>query len=163
MRVPMIMRWPGEGGVSAGEVYEKMVSSTDVFPTLVEAAGLNMPEGQPTDGVDLLPYLKGENQAKPHEWLCWQNRSWLPRTKGGSVAPTLRRSQQRHSQRRLEAGPASMKVSGQTLKCHRPGNFTILKNDIGERNDVAVQHPEVVGDLGGLFDVWRRAMHPTVE
>ena len=39
------------------------------------AAGLQMPKGQPADGVDLLPFINGKNPSKPHQWLCWQNRS----------------------------------------------------------------------------------------
>ena len=64
VRVPMIMRWPGN--VPAGNVYDKMVSSMDVFPALVEAAGLEMPEDQHTDGVDLLPFIQGESDSNPH-------------------------------------------------------------------------------------------------
>ena len=52
--------------------YDKMVSSTDVYPTLVAAAGLQMPEGQPADGVDLLPFLKGKSGV-PHEELFWRS------------------------------------------------------------------------------------------
>jgi arylsulfatase A-like enzyme len=160
IRVPMIIRWPREGGVSARKVYEKMVSSTDIYPTLVNAAGLNMPAGQPADGVNLLPYLNGENHAKPHEWLCWQNRSWLPRKKGGSVAPTRRvhnsaiRKGDWKLVRRDEKLDADIQPAWQLYD---------LKNDIGERNDVAAQRPKVVDELGGLFDVWRASMHPTVE
>jgi membrane-anchored protein YejM (alkaline phosphatase superfamily) len=57
VRVPMIIRWPGQN--LKGKVYSEMVSSFDLFPTLLQAAGLEMPEKQHTDGVDLLPYIKG--------------------------------------------------------------------------------------------------------
>ena len=41
VRVPLIIRWPKRA--PAGKVYREMVSSTDVFPTLVAGAGLQMP------------------------------------------------------------------------------------------------------------------------
>ena len=56
LRVPLIIRWPKRA--PSGKVYREMVSSTDVFPTLVAGAGLEMPKGQPADGVDLLPFIK---------------------------------------------------------------------------------------------------------
>ena len=59
LRVPLIIRWPKRA--PSGKVYREMVSSTDVFPTLVAGAGLEMPKGQPADGVDLLPFINGKN------------------------------------------------------------------------------------------------------
>jgi arylsulfatase A-like enzyme len=159
VRVPMILRWPGR--VPGEKVYDEMVSSTDVYPTLVEAAGLKMPVGQTTDGVDLLPYLVGENSAKPHDWLCWQNRSWLPKKKGASVTPTpnVHNSAIRKGNWKLvrlnekigsEVPPPAWKLYD-------------LENDIGEQNDVAGAHSEVVSRLSALFETWRSSMHPTVE
>ncbi len=62
IRVPMIMRWPGR--LKAGSVYRKMVSSTDVYRTVVSAAGLKMP-AQGFDSVELaaLPDRRGDGRA----------------------------------------------------------------------------------------------------
>jgi hypothetical protein len=38
-----------------------------------------------------------------------------------------------------------------------------LKKDIGEQNDLAKQHGDVVKELGVQFNKWRSSMHPTVE
>ncbi len=159
IRVPMILRWPGN--VPGGQVYQEMVSSTDVYPTLVAAAGLAMPKNQPTDGVDLLPYLVGEKNDQPHEWLCWQNRSWIPREAGGQTKPkpNIHNSAIRKGDWKLvrldetigsEASPPAWKLYD-------------LASDIGEQHDVAAEHSEVVSELRALFDTWRGAMHPTVE
>ncbi|MDE0936115.1 MAG: sulfatase-like hydrolase/transferase [Mariniblastus sp.] len=159
VRVPMILRWPGK--VPSGKVYDEMVSSTDVYPTVVTAAGLMMPKDLPADGVDLLPYLVGEKSNKPHEWLCWQNRSWIPREGGGQTKPkpNIHNSAIRKGNWKLvrlnekigsEASPPAWELYD-------------LKKDIGEQNNVAAAHAEVVFGMSALFDTWRASMHPTVE
>jgi arylsulfatase A-like enzyme len=159
VRVPMILRWPGM--VPTGEVYGEVVSGTDVFPTLVKAVGLAMPAAQPTDGVNLLPCLVGKNDTKLHEWLCWQNRSWLPKKKGAFVTPT----RNVHNSA-IRKGDGKLVRLNETIGSKAPTpawQLYDLKKDIGERHDIAGKHPEVVDDLGGLFDEWRATMHPTIE
>jgi N-sulfoglucosamine sulfohydrolase len=58
--VPLLVRWPGKikpGAVDA----EHMVSTLDLMPTILDAAGLPVPERQ--DGRSLLSILQGEQQA----------------------------------------------------------------------------------------------------
>jgi arylsulfatase A-like enzyme len=159
VRVPMIIRWPGH--VPKGEVYRKIVSSTDIFPTLVQAAGLQMPEGQPTDGVNLLPFIQGENTSKPHEWLCWQNRSWLPKTEGGFVVPTPRV----HNSAIRKGNWKLVRLNEKLESGDPPPAWRLydLTKDIGERNDVAAQNEGRVKELSAFFDTWRSSMHPTIE
>lgn len=161
VRVPMILRWPREGGVPADQVYEEMVSSTDVYPTLVEAAGLQMPKGQPTDGVDLLPFLNGKTSASPHEWLCWQNRAWQQRNGKGTVVPTMKVHNSAIRKGDWKLVRLDEKIGSDT----EPPAWQLynLKRDIGEQNDVANRHEERVQELSALFDTWRASMHPTVE
>lgn len=67
LRVPFLMQWPGK--LPKGQVYSQPVISLDVFATAASAANRPM-EG--LDGVDLLPYLAGENLGSPHETLFWR-------------------------------------------------------------------------------------------
>ena len=58
-RTPCIVRW--DGHVPAGRSdAEHMISSLDLLPTIMEAAGLAIPGG--LDGRSLLPLLRGERQ-----------------------------------------------------------------------------------------------------
>jgi N-sulfoglucosamine sulfohydrolase len=58
--VPLMIRWPGT--VKAGSVdRDHMVSTLDLMPTVLEAAGVPVPEKQ--DGRSMLPILKGGKQA----------------------------------------------------------------------------------------------------
>jgi len=159
VRVPMIMRWPGR--VPAGDVYRKMVSSMDIYPTLVRAAGLGMPGDQHVDGVDLLPYINGENQSKPHEWLCWQNRSWLPKTAGGFVVPTPRV----HNCAIRKGNWKLVRLEEKVDSVTPPPTWQLynLANNIGEQEDVAARHEDIVKELSVQFEQWRSSMHPTIE
>jgi arylsulfatase A-like enzyme len=55
-RVPFIVRWPGK--VQADSTSPNTICLTDVFPTLVAAAGARLPEDAAPDGVNLLPVLR---------------------------------------------------------------------------------------------------------
>ncbi len=61
LRVPMIVHWPGQ--TQAGTVREELVSTLDVLPTILNAAGLEVPEELP--GFPLQPLLKNET---PPTW-----------------------------------------------------------------------------------------------
>ncbi|MCP4848016.1 MAG: sulfatase-like hydrolase/transferase, partial [Verrucomicrobiaceae bacterium] len=159
VRVPMIIRWPKHA--PAGKVYGEMVSSTDVYPTLVAAAGLQMPKGQPADGVDLLPFINGKNASKPHEWLCWQNRSWLPRQKGSYVVPTPKV----HNSAIRKGNWKLVRMNEKIGSDAPPPAWRLydLEKDIGEQRNIAKQHDDVVRKLAAHFNTWRSSMHPTVE
>ena len=159
VRVPMIIRWPGQ--VPAGKIYGEMVSSTDVYPTLVTAADLQMPKGQPADGVDLLPFINGKNTSKPHEWLCWQNRSWQQRDGKGTVKPTLKVHNSAIRKGNWKLVRLNEKIGAEVP----PPAWRLydLSKDIGERKDLVDKHREVVKELSSLFDSWRSTMRPTLE
>jgi autotransporter-associated beta strand protein len=66
LRVPYMIRAPG---IAPG-VVDEMVSSLDLFPTIVAAAGGALTT--PTDGVNLLPHLSGAQQGPIHDALFWR-------------------------------------------------------------------------------------------
>jgi len=72
IRIPMFVRWPGH--VPAGAAYGRPVSTLDVAATVLAAAGVPAPTERPLDGVDLLPYVRGEAAGDPHEVLFWRIR-----------------------------------------------------------------------------------------
>lgn len=59
-RTPLVVRWPGR--VAPGSICpEALVSGVDLMPTLLEAAGVALPEG--LDGSSFVPLLLGREQA----------------------------------------------------------------------------------------------------
>ena len=70
IRVPFVLSWPDQ--VARGTRYTQPVISTDLFATILKAAGGN--PAAVVDGVDLLPHLRGSG-GSPHAYLHWGNRS----------------------------------------------------------------------------------------
>lgn len=123
MRVPYMVQWKGK--IPAGEVYHQPVSSFDIYATAVaNSAGVTVPEQ--VEGVDLIPFLKGEDQGRPHETLYWRQ--------GGKAA-------MRHGDwkivrmgKRLQAGRAKWELYD-------------LSKDISEQTNLAGVHPEILAEL----------------
>ena len=68
--VPFMAKWPAR--ISAGGQFKEPVHHIDLFHTIAGAAGAPLPAGVKLDGVDLLPYVRGERDGVPHETLFWR-------------------------------------------------------------------------------------------
>jgi len=70
IHVPFIMKWKGQ--IPDGKTYEHPVISLDFAPTFIELAGGKISNNDKPDGVNLIPFITGENKEKPHELLNWR-------------------------------------------------------------------------------------------
>lgn len=70
-RVPLVINWPGH--VPAGRVVDELADSTDLYATVLDAGGGHAPEGQPVDGVSLLPFVRGESDHTKDVIICWHD------------------------------------------------------------------------------------------
>lgn len=124
IRVPFLVQWPGT--IPGGQVFEKPVVSLDIFATAIARAGIDAPKNRPLDGVDLLPYLTGENNDPPHEDLFWRvgNRGAL-----------------RSGDWKLVRNPGRNQGDSQDWQLYR------LDTDLAEENDLAKQEPEKLQEL----------------
>lgn len=68
IHVPYIFAWPGT--VPSGQICNDPVSTLDVAPTMLAAAGQPIPEE--LDGINLLPHLGTPNQSFPDRNLFWR-------------------------------------------------------------------------------------------
>ncbi|MCA3255419.1 MAG: sulfatase-like hydrolase/transferase, partial [Alphaproteobacteria bacterium] len=66
VRVPFILRWPAK--VKPGQVIDRPVSSLDIFPTAVAAAGLKLPADREYDGTDIIAQLQSKAARGPLFW-----------------------------------------------------------------------------------------------
>jgi arylsulfatase A-like enzyme len=63
VRVPAIVSWPE--GFEGGRIIDQPMTTSDFYPTLLEAAGVRQPEGQKElDGVSVLPILTGDRAVR---------------------------------------------------------------------------------------------------
>ncbi len=69
IRVPMLLRWPAV--LPAGKTVDDIVSSLDIVPTCMNAAGGVLERAARLDGSDLVPLLTGVAKQSPHESLMW--------------------------------------------------------------------------------------------
>jgi arylsulfatase A-like enzyme len=124
IRVPFIVRWPGT--VKAGTTCDLPFAFWDFLPTAAEIARLAPPKG--IDGVSFLPTLRGEAQTNQHEFLYWEfhENGFHQAARMGDWKAV------RHG------------VDG-------PIELYNLKTDLGEKSDVAKEHPEVVAKFESYF------------
>lgn len=72
VNTPFIVRWPGK--IPAGKVdATSIISNVDMLPTLLEVAGVSLPEGYNPDGVSVLKAFKGKKFIRRNP-LFWEWR-----------------------------------------------------------------------------------------
>ncbi|MGE4490381.1 MAG: sulfatase [Kiritimatiellales bacterium] len=139
VRVPFAMQW--KGTVPAGQTIDTPVSSLDLLPTALAAAGKPVPEN--LDGLDLLPLLKNGHEL-PARTFCWRF-PWPPQTpvwaiRSGDwklVHEAIRVPQER----------------GFSWGGERTGLYR-FPDDIHEDNDLSGQYPEVLQKLKTEYERW---------
>lgn len=131
-RVPFIAHWPGR--IPAGQIHSKRVIGTDVYPTMLEAAGLPLDPEQHADGFSLLGEL----------------------TQGATGSPVPDRALYFHHPHYTHASSPHSAVIDGDYKLIRyyndeTGRHALfnLSTDPGEQNDLAEMEPETVERLAG--------------
>lgn len=139
--VPFLVQWKGR--LPAGTVYDLPVIQLDILPTAVAAAGSEAKPDWKLDGVSLLPFLSGQNKARPHETLYWRfGPQWAIRQGDWKLA-------QGYDYDAKDQGPVY------ETKITRPMLFN-LADDPGEKRDVAAQNPERVAALRSQWESWNK-------
>ncbi|MEM1443885.1 MAG: sulfatase, partial [Verrucomicrobiota bacterium] len=77
-RVPLMVRWPGQ--IEEGSLSSEIVHAVDLYPTILEATGLEGDENQPQDGLSLLPTLT-EGEGLSREAIF----TWFPFSNGAAT------------------------------------------------------------------------------
>ncbi len=131
VRVPFVVSWPGT--LAPGR-FNDPVSSLDVFPTALALAGSTAPKGVTLDGVNLLPFLKGDAKTS----LAQRSLYW--RTGGGqSIA--------------IRKGANKLVRVGK-----KPTELYDLSTDIAEKNNLATTNTETVATLQKELDAWNATL-----
>ena len=129
IRVPLIARWPGH--IAAGSGTNHVCAFWDLLPTCCELAGVTTPEG--IDGVSILPTLLGKPQAqREHPYLYWEFHE-----QGKKQA--VRMGDWKAVRLNVAKEPSG------------PIELYNLKDDLGEQDNVADQHPEIVKEMAEIM------------
>lgn len=138
-RVPCVVVWPGIA--APGSRSDALVQSEDFYPTLLEALALKPAEGQRFDGHSILPALKGDSLAGKAVFQYFPHNpgvpDWLP--------PAV--SVHRDDWKLIRI------FHGGENGAHRHLLFN-LHDDLGEKNNLAAQKPEVVAELDALIETF---------
>ena len=140
IREPMIVRWPAVA--AAGGVTAAPVISTDFYPTLLEAAGVDLRPGNEIDGRSFLDVLRGGEVGEvrvteaTERDLFWHYPHYA--NQGGFPGGAILR------------GPYKL------IERYEDGQVHLydLEADVGERNDLAAEEPERVAEMRARLHAW---------
>ena len=69
--VPFFVKWPAR--IAKGTRVSAPVHHFDLYATAAAAAGAPLPDDRRIDGVDLVPFARGEAKGVPHRALFWRS------------------------------------------------------------------------------------------
>ena len=166
LRVPMIARWPGK--IPAGVVNGSPAGTIDVLPTILKAAGVDVPRDRIIDGKDIWSLLTSDRAESPHEAIFGMQ---------GPNLVTVRSDKWRLHVR--SPGPAPKRIAdwvdprgpdGVTIiapyEQARPSDYPgviggdgprnmmlfDIEADPSEQHDLSKKHPDVVKRLKAIYD-----------
>ncbi len=117
------------GVIPAGTVTDEFITALELFPMFVNAAKARLPKGVHYDGFDMLPVLQGKTKSSRLE-MFWERR--------------LDRAARVGQFKWVQAG--------------KGGGLFDLSKDIGEKNDLSAEKPEVLAMLKARFESWKNEM-----
>ena len=129
LRVPMIVKWPGE--LPAGAVLDAPVTSLDIGATALAMAGGD-PEHAGLHGKDIRPYITGKSDENPHERLYFRTGDYH------AVSGVMRE------------GDLKLIVTKGKAELYN------LKDDIGEKANLAKTHPEKLQTMLAEWSEWNK-------
>lgn len=132
VHTPFFVKWPA--GLPRGTTFTAPVAHLDIFATAAAAAGAPLPADRPIDGVNLLPYLRGEAQGSPHKALYWRSGGY----------------------RTVLADGWKLQVSDRP---QRTWLFN-LADDPTERTDLSDARPDKLRELRAVLDAYEAEMVP---
>ena len=131
----MIIKWPGHG--TAGSTREEPVISTDLYPTLLEMAGLPMNAHRTIDGKSFVAALEGESfERGPIYWHFPHYSNHGMQSPGGAI---------RDGDYKL-------------LEYFEKNTVQLfnIREDIREQQDLSSTQPTKVKELRSKLHDWRR-------
>lgn len=135
IREPLIIRYPRK--VRPGLIIEEPVVSTDLYPTILELAGLSARPEQHVDGLSLAPLMRRAARALKREALYFH----YP-----------------HYHHINSMGPAGAVRMGhfKLVQAYETGNVELynLRDDIGEQQDVSQKMPNRTKHMTGMLHSW---------
>ena len=149
IRVPLIARWPDK--TSPGTESDHTCYFADVMPTLAELAGASEYMPAKVDGISIVPTLtdKLRKQSK-HEYLYWEwtRYNW---GKHQDIPNGLMQAVRMGNWKAVRH------------QSDKPFELYDLSKDIGEKNNLAERHPEILAKIEAYIRRDRVEPRPQIE
>ena len=133
VRVPTVVRWPGH--IKPGSSSDRVSGFEDWLPTFLEVVGAKDNIPADANGISLVPTLEGKEQ--PPRPLLYRE---FP---GYGGQQTIRVGDWKAIRQNMSRGNLTVELYN-------------IKTDIGEQNDVASDHPELVANLTAMMEHHRQ-------
>lgn len=134
-RVPCLIRGPG---IPAGTVCDELTGTIDVLPTIAALTNKPLPKQNKIDGLDVSKLWKGEiGQSPRKEFVHYTSQGNLEGLRQDNWKLLVKKPRQRRNQKNAAA---AAKAKPQVM-------LFDLSKDIGEQQNLADQHPEIVARL----------------
>ncbi len=151
IRVPFFAHWPGR--IAAG-TNGAVITGVDLYPTICELAGLEMPAGQIADGVSLVPMFlgrQGAEEALKDRAVFWHFPAYLQSTNVND--------EQRDPLFRSRPCGAVRKGDWKLIQYFEDGAFELfdLRVDIGEEKNLIDEATEKAAELKRALADWQAA------
>jgi arylsulfatase A len=137
-RVPLIVHWPGV--TRAATVCDTPVISMDLYPTVLEIAGLKKAARNGADGVSLVPLLQQNGKLK-RDTLFWHYPHYQHYQLGGTTPYGA-----------IRAGDFKLIEFFDDMRVE----LYNLREDIGEQRNLAAQWPAKAEALRARLRAWRK-------
>jgi arylsulfatase A-like enzyme len=136
VRVPALAWWPGK--IAPGSVCDAVAGTIDLLPTAVTLAGGTVPAQPVIDGRDISPLLLGRSKQSAREAHYYFSGYNLQAVRQGPWKLAIA------AQRETMGKDAVAADAGNSPRLYH------LDQEIGERTNLAAQHPEIVARLQAL-------------
>ncbi len=154
IREPLFVRWPGK--IEPGTKTDVPVSNLDFYPTILEVAGVEKPEGKLLDGKSFLPVLTGTGTMKERPFY-WHFPIYLE-------AYVENDSTTQDPLFRTRPGSAIRLGNWKLIQYFENNDIELynLKADIGEKNNLAESNHKKRDELLQMLDNWRKEIYAPV-
>ena len=122
------------------------MAGIDLVPSLCALAGVKLPEGYTSDGLDLSAALLGRAAPLRQKPIMWEYG------RHAGCRPFLKKDQSPHLAIRDGRWKLLMNADGTDVQLYN------LQADVAEQTDVADEHPSVVKRLSQQLLEWDRAL-----
>lgn len=151
IRTPFLCRWPGV--TKPGTKCAQPILGIDLYPTFLEMTGTAAPPDYQLDGMSLVPLLQDPAASLPREAIYWHFPCYLQGTGDPQGGPF----------RTTPAGAIRL-GDWKLIEWFETGHRELyhLREDIGEKNNLIDQQPEVAARLYENMRSWRKEVNAPV-